>query len=113
MPTSSQQGPFMATCLTMLWGHFMALCLVVLGRLIPSSNEDSIDIPQCAVIRPGLVSSQSFWTIAVLLASWDRKIVLLVASSHIESIITVLQSLTSYGNAYQHFITGSVTHLLI
>ena len=45
MPTSSQQGPFRATYLTMFGGISWPLCPAVLGRLIPRFNEDSIDRP--------------------------------------------------------------------
>ena len=86
----------------------------MLGRLIPRSNEDSIDIPQCAVIRPGLVSSQSLWTIAVLLASWDRKIVLLVASSHIREhyyIITITGLIWKCISAFYHRLSHTFANI--
>ena len=43
--TSSQQGPFIATYLTVFGGISWSLCPAVLGRLFPRSNEDSIDRP--------------------------------------------------------------------
>ena len=45
MPTSSQQGPFIALYSTMLWGISWPLCPMVLGRLIPRSTKDFTDGP--------------------------------------------------------------------
>ena len=48
MPTSSQQGLFIAPYSTMLWGiswPFMGHSPTVLGRLIPRSTKDSMDRP--------------------------------------------------------------------
>ena len=42
VPTSSQQGPHILPC---FGGISCPLCPTVLGRLIPKSNEDSIDRP--------------------------------------------------------------------
>ena len=45
MPTSSQQGHFIAPYSTMLWGISWPLCPVMQGRLIPKSTEGFIDRP--------------------------------------------------------------------
>ena len=45
MSTFSHQSLFIATYLTMLWGHSWPFSPMELGRLFPRSNEDSIDRP--------------------------------------------------------------------
>ena len=84
MPTSSQLGRFIATYLTMLWGHFMATVSHSAGKAHSQVYwRFHWQATQCAVTRPGLESSESLWTIPVLLASWSRKIFPPIASSHI------------------------------
>ena len=82
VPTSSQQGLFIAPYSTMLWGHFMAIVSHGAGKAHSQIyRRFHWQATQCVVTRPGLASGKSLWTILVLLASWTRKTSPLVASS--------------------------------
>ena len=84
VPTSSQQGLFIAPYSTMLWGHFMAIVSHGAGKAHSQIyRRFHWQATQCSIIESGLVNSKSLWTILVLLASWSRKIFPLIASSHI------------------------------
>ena len=83
VPTFSQQGPFTATYLAVLWGHFMAICVPWCWEgTFPGLGKIPLKGPLCVPITgPGLASSKSLCTIPVPPDSWSRKIFPLVASS--------------------------------
>ena len=78
------EGSFMAMSLTMIWGILWLPCPMVLWRLVPRAVEDFTDRP----LRV-LFLDEALWaslrTAPVSLVSWSRKILPLVASSHIQS----------------------------
>ena len=110
VPISSQQGPFIATYLTMLWVCFMPIVLCSAGKAHSSSREDSIDRPLSV-----LLLDQDLWAAKSL----DHAcLIILLVQENIPSccFFPYLElhyyNHWSHGTAYQHFITGSVTHLL-
>ena len=110
VPTSSQQDPFIATYLTTFGGHFMAIVSHGAGKAHSSSREDSIDRSLSV-----LLLDQALWAGKSL----DHAcLIILLVQENIPSccFFPYLElhyyNHWSHGTAYQHFITGSVTHLL-
>ena len=66
-----------------LGGILWPLCPTGLGKLIPMSMEDSIDRTLSVLLRTRPCESKCFWIISVLLVSWSREIVPLIAPFHI------------------------------